>query len=82
MTININVRVRGFVKSEILRGMQEFTIVQRYTSDSGVNNYVGLLDNGVRCVVVLYDGHYYADDVDGVIYVGSEGFDYAQRGIV
>lgn len=82
MIYNINVRVRGFVKSEMWRGLQEFTIIQRSTSDSGSNNYVGLLDNGVRCAVVLYDGHYYADDVDGVVYVGSDGLDYSQRGIL
>lgn len=82
MIYNINVRVRGFVKSEMWRGLQEFTIIQRDTSESGYNNYVGLLDNGVRCVVLLYDGHYYADDVDGVIYFGSDGLDYSQRGIV
>lgn len=82
MTYNINIRVCGFVKSEMWRGLQEFTIIQRYTSESGFNHYVGLLDSGVRCVVVLYDGHYYADNVDGVIYVGSDGFDYAERGIL
>lgn len=82
MIYNINVRVRGFVKSEMWRGLQEFTIIQRSTSESGINSYVGLLHSGVRCLVVLYDGHYYADDVDGVIYVGSDGFDYSERGII
>lgn len=82
MIYNINVRVRGFVKSEMWRGLQEFTIIQRSTSEIGLNNYVGLLDNGLRCVVVLYDGHYYADDVYGLIYVGSDGLDYAEMGIL
>lgn len=55
MKVAINVRVLGYIESCPEAGKIEFTIIERETVD-GVNSYMGLLDNGIKCHVLYNDG--------------------------
>lgn len=43
--ISTNIRVLGFIASQMDMGKTEFSIIERETID-GINFYKGLLDNG------------------------------------
>lgn len=60
---SINVRVLGYIKSEIEKGKQEFSIIERVTID-GINYYMGLLDDGTKCDVTYNNGKWIANDLD------------------
>ena len=59
--ISTNVRVIGYIKSEMEQGKTEFTIIERKTIN-GKNYYKGLLDNGTVCPVIKENGEYIADN--------------------
>ena len=56
MRVAVNVRVLGYIQSCLEAGKIEFTIIQRETVD-GVNSYMGLLDNGIKCPVTYKSGY-------------------------
>lgn len=61
--ISTNVRVLGFIFSQMDMGKTEFSIIERETID-GINFYKGLLDNGIVCPVTRKNGDYIACDTD------------------
>lgn len=59
--ISTNIRVLGFIASQMDMGKTEFSIIERETID-GINFYKGLLDNGTVCPVTRENGEYIAYD--------------------
>lgn len=61
--ISTNIRVLGFIASQMDMGKTEFSIIERETVD-GANFYKGLLDDGTVCPVTRENGDYIAHDTD------------------
>lgn len=74
--ISTNIRVLGFIFSQMDIGKTEFSIIERETID-GINFYKGLLDNGTVCPVTKENGDYIAYDTDCKFVQNDRSFDCA-----
>ena len=64
--VSTNIRVLGFIKSEMEKGKQEFSIIESVTIN-GINYYTGLLDDGTKCKATYNKGKWIADDMEIIL---------------